>query len=160
VQNSIYFKTRPLSPLDSLWSPSSDHFSRYVFGVAPTTSPSQLFGPHISFFMQGLNSGSSCLVIMGASMYTPAPVLGPSRAANPLVYTPFWCIPVFQIICAENNNHRGANRPCGARRSAPQQWFCSSSPARVMSQTSFISPDLLGWGSGPHSVLNNYTVGD
>jgi hypothetical protein len=43
----MFYKTRPLRPLPSSWSPSYDHCSCYVFCVVPTACPSQLLGPHI-----------------------------------------------------------------------------------------------------------------
>jgi hypothetical protein len=46
------------------------------------------------------------LLLLGTRMYTPAPVIGLFRAANPLVYIclVYTCFPV---ICTDNN-HRGA----------------------------------------------------
>jgi hypothetical protein len=41
------------------WRPSYDHISFFFFFVEPTSSPSQLFGPHISTTTNSTNTTSS-----------------------------------------------------------------------------------------------------
>jgi hypothetical protein len=36
------------------------------------------------------------VLVLAIDMYTPAPIIGPYRAAKPLVYTLFWRVPFFQ----------------------------------------------------------------
>jgi hypothetical protein len=58
---------------------------------------------------------------------------------------PFLVYTCFPMICAENNNHRGAKCPCGARRRRDVVVLCAKHWKTGIHQKQFARMDLLPW---------------
>jgi hypothetical protein len=106
-----------------------------------------------------MNPGLNAQVVTNGRptyIYTPAPKIGPSRAADFVVHAHVWCMLVSCVIYNENNKGAPSARPTGAWRPCGCCFLCILHRKQVCIKHAYAPQNLLRWKSQFLAVVHIY----